>query len=191
MRDVEDAIGLIELSSIARGYITSDAMVKKAPVRLLESRAVTPGKYLVLVGGDVAEVDEAMKAGIAQTGDKLLDSLFLPQVHEQVLPLLLGVVPPRVSPDAMAIIETGSVASTIVSADAAVKAAEVWLLEMKLAIGIGGKGYFSLTGELHQVQAAVEAATGAVAGQWIVNTEIIARPHEDLTSFLVAKGRIA
>ena len=187
----QDAIGLIELSSIARGYIVSDAMVKKAPVRLLESRAVTPGKYLVLVSGGVAEVDEAMKAGLAQTGDKLLDSLFLPQMHEQILPLLLGVLPAPAFPDAMAVFETGSVASTIVSADAAAKAAHVWLLEMKVAVGIGGKGYFSMTGELAEVQAAVEAATSAIASQWLVGREIIARPHDDLTTFLVAKGRIA
>lgn len=190
MIGVYDSIGLIELSSIARGYLVTDAMVKKAPVRVLESRAVTPGKYLVLVCGDVAEVDEAMKAGLAAAAATLIDQLFLPQAHEQLVPLVSGQRPARVTPDALSIIETGSVASTLLAADAAAKAAEIWLLEMKLAVGIGGKGYFSMTGELNQIQAAVEAAT-AIAGPWLQGQEIIARPHEDLTAFLAQKGRIA
>jgi microcompartment protein CcmL/EutN len=187
---VYDALGLVELGSIARGYVVTDAMVKKAPVRLLESRAVTPGKYIVLVTGDVAEVDEALKAGLAAAQGTMIDQLFLPQAHPQIAPLVRGEMPARAAPDALAIIETGSVASTIVSADAAAKAAEVLLLEMRLAVGIGGKGYFTMTGELYQMEAAVEAAV-AIAGPWLAGHETIARPHDDLTGFLRAQGRLA
>jgi microcompartment protein CcmL/EutN len=186
---VHSALGLLEIASIARGYTVTDAMVKKAPVRVLESRAVTPGKYLVLVAGDVAEVDESMKAGLSLCKDVLIDQLFLPQAHDQLAPLLAGKGPPRrARVDALSIVESGSVGSTLLAADAAAKATEIWLLELRLAVGIGGKGYFSMTGELYQVQAAVDAATAA-AGTWLVGTEIIARPHEDLTAFLASAGR--
>jgi microcompartment protein CcmL/EutN len=188
MENVTDALGLLELGSIARGYVVTDAMVKKAPVRVYESRAVTPGKYIVLVAGDVAEVDEAMRAGLAAAQGTLIDQLFLPQAHAQLAPLLRGDAPAHAIDDAMAIVETNSVASTIVSADAAAKAAAVWLVEMKLAVGIGGKGYFTLAGELPDVQAAAEAAAG-LAGSWLAGREIIARPHDDLRGFLRAKGR--
>jgi microcompartment protein CcmL/EutN len=186
---IHTALGLIELESIARGYTVTDAMVKRAPVRVLESRAVSPGKHIVLVSGDVSEVEEAMKAGLGAARDALIDQLFLPQAHDQLAPLLAGKGPPRKAEvDALAIVETGSVSSTILAADAAAKAAEVWLLEMRLAVGIGGKGYFAMTGELYQVQAAVEAAAAA-ATKWLVGTEVIPRPHDDLRAFLSSQGR--
>jgi microcompartment protein CcmL/EutN len=185
---VHTALGLLEVSSIARGYTVTDAMVKRAPVKVLESRPVTPGKYVILVSGDVAEVEEALKAGLATAGDALVDRLFLPQAHSQILPRVRGEEAPRVAVDALAVVETGSVASTLLSADAAAKAAEVFLLEMRLAVGIGGKGYFSMTGDLHQVEAALEAAKGAI-GAWLVMTELIARPHDDFKGYLAANGR--
>jgi microcompartment protein CcmL/EutN len=185
---VYTALGLLEIQSIARGYTVTDAMVKKAPVTVVESRAVTPGKYVILVSGDVAEVDEAMKAGLAAARDTLLDQLFLPQAHAQLGPRLRGEAPPKVPLEALSIVETSSVASTLLAADAACKAAEVILLEMRLAAGIGGKGYFTMTGELYQIQAATDAAT-AQAGPWLVGKEIIPRPHRDLTDFLQGRGR--
>lgn len=188
MEGVHTALGLIEISSIARGYVVTDAMVKKAPVRILESRALSPGKYVILVSGDVAEVDEAMRAGLAVAKDALIDRLFLPQAHEQLAPRLRGEAPPKVALDSLAVVELSSVASTLLSADAACKAADVWLLEMRLAAGIGGKGYFAMTGELFHVQAAVEAAAG-VAGPWLVGTEVVPRPHEDTWGFLASQGR--
>jgi len=155
---------------------------------VLESVALTPGKYIVLVSGDVAEVDEAMQAGRGIAGDLILDELFLPQAHPQLGPRLKREPPPKVERRALSVVETGSVASTLLAADAACKAAEVWLLEMRLGAGIGGKGYFSMTGELYQVQAAVDAAVAA-AGRWLVGTEVIPRPHEETWGFLTDQGR--
>ncbi len=40
------AIGMIELSSIARGIDTCDYMVKAAQVDLLRASTVCPGKYM-------------------------------------------------------------------------------------------------------------------------------------------------
>ena len=55
---MERAIGLIETISIAGGIEAADAMVKKASVKLFLARPICPGKFIVLIGGDV----EAVKA---------------------------------------------------------------------------------------------------------------------------------
>jgi len=85
---------------------------------------------------------------------------------------------------ALGIVETTTVAATILAADAAAKAALVRLIEMQLARGIGGKAYFIVTGTLAEVEAAVEAALGAVDAATVRATEIIAAPHEDLVARL-------
>jgi microcompartment protein CcmL/EutN len=177
------AVGLIEVSSIARGMVVSDACVKKAPVTLLESRPISPGRYITLFWGDVAEVDEAYREGLEKAGDTLVDQLFLPQAHESLLDTLLGLSrPPGV--DSLGITETFSVAATLLSADAACKSAEVKLLEVRLATGLGGKSYFIVTGELHDVEAAMEAGCHLLEPGQLQNREIIARPAPDFAEFI-------
>ena len=183
--DSDPALALIELSSIARGYPVADAMVKKAQVALAECRPVSPGKFLVLVTGQVAAVDEAFRAGLAIAGDRLIDKLFLPHAHPQIIPAVGGAIPPAAI-DSFAAVETTTVAASILAADAAVKAAAVRIVEMQLARGIGGKAYFSLSGPLAEIEAAVEAAAGAITADLLTATEIIAAPHEDLLAKLPA-----
>jgi microcompartment protein CcmL/EutN len=180
------ALALIEVASIARGHRVADAMVKRAPVELLRVEPVSPGKLLVLAAGEVASVDEAFRAGLEVAGDTLVDRLYLPQAHEQLPAALRGEAR---AGDAggvgsLGIIETTTVAATILAADAAAKAAVVRLIEMQLARGIGGKAYFVLTGLLAEVEAAVEAGLGAVAAALVCGTEIIAAPHGDLVGRL-------
>jgi microcompartment protein CcmL/EutN len=179
------SLALIEVASIARGHRVADAMVKRAPVELVRCEPVSPGKLLVLVMGDVAPVDEAFREGLEIAGPAVLDKLFLPQAHAQLPGALRGEARAGAAGvDALGIIETTTVASAILAADAAVKAAVVRLIEMQLARGIGGKAYFVLTGALDEIEAAVEAGVGAVDGTAIVATEIIARPHADLVGRL-------
>jgi microcompartment protein CcmL/EutN len=177
------AIGLIETSSIARGLVVADAMVKKAPVTLAFARPVSPGKHVVIVTGDVAEVDEAMEIGVATAAATLVDRLFLPQAHAGVLRALGGGrrVPGLSS---LGIVETFSVASALLAADAACKEAEVELAELRLADGLGGKAYFIVTATLDLVEAAVYAAERVIDGGLLVSREIIAAPHEDLLESL-------
>jgi microcompartment protein CcmL/EutN len=180
------AIALVEVASIARGHRVADAMVKRAPVELLRCEAVSPGKLLVLVAGEVASVDEAFRAGLEVAGESTLDKLYLPQAHEQLPGALRGEARAGEASGvgALGILETRTVAATILAADAAVKAARVRLIEMQLARGIGGKAYFVVTGALDEVEASVEAAVGAVDAAAVYATEIIAAPHADLVGRL-------
>jgi len=150
------ALAALETSSIAQGVVVADAMLKEAEVELLEACTLSPGRFWVLVGGSVATVRASHRRGVEVAADTLLDQLFLPQLHEMVLPALRGLVPASTD-DAIGVLETLTAASAIVAADTAVKAARVTLRDLRLANGLGGKGIVSLTGEVSDVQAAVEA----------------------------------
>ena len=174
------AIGAVETSSIAQGVVTGDAMVKTAEVSLLQATTLTPGKYWVLIGGEVATVRASMKRGIEVAAETLLDSLFIPQLHEQVLPALGGTTAAR-DDDALGVIETLTAASAIEAADAAAKAAAVTLRDVRLSNGIGGKGVVYLTGDVSSVQAAVEAGRAlALKKSLLARAVVIPRLHNQL-----------
>jgi len=177
---LREAIGLIETVSIAVGISVTDAMAKTAAVEVLESTAICPGKYMVLVTGDVESVRSSLDRGTEVGGDVVVDTLFIPHVHPQVFPAILAAA--DVSElRALGVVETFTVASSILAADAAAKAAPVSLLEIRLAKGLGGKGFFTMTGEVYEVEAAMEAALRiARDGGNLVRSVVIPRPHGDL-----------
>ncbi|QIZ75692.1 BMC domain-containing protein [Ferrimonas lipolytica] len=175
-----NAIGCIELNSIARGYFVADAMLKAAEVELLFNRTICPGKYMVLVAGDVAAVNAAMDTGLAAGGGEVIDDLLIPNVHPDVFPAISGT---RVvsQTGALGIIETFSIASIVEAADAAVKAANVELLEVHIAMAIGGKGYVTLTGDVAAVTAAVEAAINQIRHKGLlVDKVVIPQPRPEV-----------
>jgi len=152
---MQPAIALIEFDSIAIGMRAGDAMVKRAPVDVTYAGTVHPGKYLVLVGGDVACVEESYAAGLALAGDALVDKINLPSAHPEVVRYLRG-MRGRVTGEALGIIETTTVASTLGAADRGLKGANVDLVELKLADRLGGKAYCVFSGAVADVEAAVE-----------------------------------
>ncbi|STU61401.1 propanediol utilization polyhedral body protein PduT [Klebsiella pneumoniae subsp. ozaenae] len=84
------AIGILELTSIARGMELGDVMLKSANVQLLLCRTLCPGKFLLMLGGDVGAVQQAIAAGTARAGEMLVDSLVLANIHPSVLPAISG-----------------------------------------------------------------------------------------------------
>src|SRR5687768_7608223 len=166
-------------------------MVKRAAVRVLRADPLTPGKYLIVIGGSEAEVEEALGAGRAAAGETELDVLLLPHVHEAILSALGGTLADEAAArdGALGVLELSTVAATIGAADAALKAAHTVLLALHLARGIGGKGYFALAGSQDAVEAALEAGDAAVEPGARAGREIIPRPHGD-TAFAVGKLRI-
>src|SRR5206468_5265836 len=153
----KDSIGLVELTSIASGYQSADAMLKAAAVDLLLSRSICSGKYMVMVRGDVSAVQAAVGAGVQAARFSVIDSFVIPNLHEAVFPAIAGSAKVEVL-DALGILESFSVASLIEGADAAVKAANVELIEIRLAMASGGKAFVTLTGSVADVQSAVDAA---------------------------------
>ncbi len=170
------ALALIEVASVARGMVVCDALVKRAQVEVLRAHPVDPGKYSILFAGPVAEVEEAMEAAEETAAKTTIDTLLLPFVHDAVIPAVRG-NPGAPTVISLGIVETHTLAGSVVGLDAALKAAEVAVVELRLGAGLAGKGYFVLTGELHDVEAALEAAVDVAGADAMC--EIIARPHPD------------
>ncbi|MFZ5469449.1 MAG: BMC domain-containing protein [Myxococcota bacterium] len=173
------ALGFLELESISRGMVVADALVKRAAVTIALAEPTTPGKYVLLFFGGVGEVQESFAAGVESAGSTLLDKLFLPQPAANLVRGLRGEFDARAG-ESVGIVETHTVASALLAADSALKRAEVWLRRLHLARGIGGKGYFTLTGPLHMVQAALEGAAAAIEAPLLLAAELIERPHPEL-----------
>jgi microcompartment protein CcmL/EutN len=181
----KDSIGLIELTSIASGYQTADAMLKAAAVDLLLSRSICSGKYMVMVRGDVSGVDAAVSAGIAAARFSVIDSFVIPNLHEAVFPAIAGSSKVEIF-DALGILESFSVASLIEGADAAVKAANVALIEIRLAMALGGKAFVTLTGNVAAVQSAIDAGAQVVGQKgMLVNKVVIPSPRPELLNEMI------
>jgi len=174
------AIALIEYSSIATGILASDAMLKKAPITVIKSGTVHNGKYLVLIGGSVASVEESYAKGLAIDPDNIIDSMMLPNVHQQLHDSILG-SRLKCTKESLGIIEASSVSTMIKASDAGVKGANVNIVEIRLADDIGGKSFTIYNGSIEEIQAAVEIAKNAITSSehW-VNETIIPNLHADM-----------
>lgn len=177
--ETHPALAVLETRSIARGLTVCDALVKRAPVRLLMADPVTPGKLTIVFAGGVAEVEEALDAAREMAATDELDHLLLPQVHEAIVPALDGAEPPPID-GSLGALEMRTVSATLRAADAALKAADVTLVALHLARGIDGKGYVVFTGTQDSVEASLDAGDDAVAPEARAGRELIARPHPDL-----------
>src|ERR1700743_920425 len=80
----DKTVGLIELSSIAAGFQVADTMLKAGDVRLILSRSICSGKYMVLIGGDTAAVTSAVEAGCIEAGGCLIDNFVIANIHPDV-----------------------------------------------------------------------------------------------------------
>lgn len=176
------AIGMVELTSIAKGFEAADEMIKAAEVSLLAATAVCPGKYFVIIGGNVAAVESSVKAGKAIAGEYLVDEFILANVHPSVFPAITATTQ-LTEIRALGILESFSIATMIVAADSALKAANVEAIELRLGSGLGGKSYFTMTGDVSAVNAAVAAgAEGAIEKGLLVEKVVIPAPSKDLIS---------
>jgi microcompartment protein CcmL/EutN len=166
------ALAVVELSSIARGHRVADAMLKRAPVRLMRADAISPGKFLVLVEGDVAAVDESFRVG-TDVGRRFAPSTSCscPSLTSRCGPRWRARRTPPKASNRWASSRRRPWPADVRAADAAAKAARVRISEMQLGRGIGGKAFFTVTGLLGEVEAAVEAAVGVLDAALVHTTE--------------------
>ncbi len=171
---------MIETNSIPAGIEAGDAMLKAADVQLVSAQAVCAGKYIVMVSGDVAAVKSATQAGVETADYVLVDSIVIPNVHDQVIEAVSASSEVG-NAQALGIMETFSLSSAVICADAAVKAADVQLIEVRLGRGLGGKSFVVLTGDVAAAKAAMEAAQAVEEAQGMVaGTVVIPSPHPDI-----------
>jgi bacterial microcompartment shell protein len=185
---IEPALAVLELDSIAAGIAAGDAMAKRAPIDVLRAGTVHPGKYLVLVGGSVADVEEALQAGREIGGPAVLDVVFLPHVHPELVAAIGGTLR-ECAGEALGVIETRTVAAIIEAADAGLKGARVRIVELRLADDLGGKGYLLFDGSVSDVEAAVEIGSGRIVGAPGLAARVISQLHPEMAGNLAADAR--
>lgn len=174
------AIGFLELNSIAKGVEAADAVLKAAEVKLIMARTICPGKYNVMFSGEVAAVQASLDAGKAVADKFLIDSVVIARIHPQVVQAINAATLPE-SPGAVGVMEFFSITAAVYAADAAVKAADVTLIDIRLGAGIGGKSYVSLTGSVAAVTEAVKCGIVAAGAQGlVVSSVVIPNPREEI-----------
>lgn len=175
-----NSIGLIEVKNISRGIKITDEMLKSAGISLIQSGAVCPGKFVTIIGGELSSIQAAVERAELIAEDALIDKFVIGNLGEKVFEAMCGTATVK-EKKALGIIETFTAASAIEAADAAVKAAVVSLIEVRVARGMGGKCFVSMTGNVADVKAAVEAGAKIAAKTGVlINTEVIANPHQEL-----------
>ena len=180
-----NSIGLIEMTSIASGMEAADIMLKTSNVELIISRSICSGKYMVLIGGDVAAVQSSVDAAASSIDFAVIDTCVIPNIHPDIFPALSG--HNKIDKlESLGILESFSVASLIEGADAAVKAATVQLIEIRLAMALGGKAFCTITGEVAAVRSAVDAGAKLIGDKGLlVNKVVIAKPRKELLSEMI------
>ncbi len=181
---MKPSVGFLETSSLAKGIESLDAMVKAAEVEVLMTTMLPRGKYVIVLGGELAEIQSSMSVGLNIAGNSTLDHFIIQNVHEQIMPALKARIKVP-SLEAVGIIETKEMASAIYAADAAVKKATVTLIEARNQPG--GKGMVVLTGEVGAVRAAVSAGVETIKKDGMLVSQVVipyahASLHKALTS---------
>lgn len=176
------SIGAIELSSIGVGYRVQDELLKAAAVNILIARTICSGKYFVVIGGSVSDVQSAVRAGVQIAGEAIIDQLVIPNVHESVLKALgQSVELDAKTAEALGIVESFSGVSIVAGADAAAKAARITLFRIHVAMALGGKGFCLMTGAVADVKAGVQAAAAEIRQRGLLVSEVvIPRPSKEL-----------
>ena len=176
------SIGALELSSIGMGFVVEDEMLKAASVELLIARTICSGKYLIVIGGTVSDVQASIDAGLKRGDEAIIDSMVIPNVHDAVFPALgQSVVLEAEQMGALGVIETFSGTSVLAAADAAAKAARVIIFRIHVAMALGGKGLCLMTGSVSDVRAGVQAGVEAARQRGLLVYEcVIPRPAKEL-----------
>ena len=174
------ALALLEYESIADGIAAGDRMVKRAPISLLKCGTVHPGRYLIMLGGSVASVEESFREGQLVQG--LLDAVFLPDVDEQVHDAALG-ERRSLESEALGILEPSSAPSLLEATEAARKGCRVDIAEIRLSDDLGGKAFALLDASLPEVASALELAEARL-GEKLLMKQLLPRLDEDLRRML-------
>jgi microcompartment protein CcmL/EutN len=178
-------LGVLEFNSIAVGIKALDGLLKASPIKVIDAKTICPGKFVVLFTGDVASVDASLTAGKVIGEGYLVDELFIPNLHPQIIPAIIGTVECKVW-DAVAVVESFSVVASIEAADIAAKTANVLISEIRLAMGIGGKSFIKMIGNVYEVEAAVKEAVKIISSRGLLCKEvIIPNPHPAMKPYFI------
>jgi len=171
---------MVEYKTVSSGIRAADLMIKTSSVEVIQASVICPGKYIVLITGDLSAVKASVDAAKVQNGEQLVDSFVLGNPADELFPAIYGGVAVE-NAKALGVLETFSVPSTIVAADTAAKTSDVTLIELRLARGMGGKSYVLITGDVAAVTAAIEHARSVVGEEgMLLDSTVIPSPDKEL-----------
>lgn len=180
-----DTIGIIEFNSIAKGIEATDIALKSAEVTLIKSGTTCPGKFLLILSGNVESIKSAIKSGVEIGRENIVNSNYLPKINPKVIASLNGTTEIR-GLNSLGILEFFDISSSIIAADELVKSSNVEILEIRTGYAIGGKSFITLTGDFSSVKTAIDV--GAKIGEkngTLVNKAVIASPKPELFNVLL------
>ncbi len=181
---MKKAIGLLEFKSIARGIKVTDEILKSADIEIVQASSICPGKYVSIVVGDVSAVNTAVNVGTEEGGIYLIGSNIISSIDERVFPALLGISNVE-NIKAIGVLETISALSSIIAVNTAVKSADVEIVDLRIARGLGGKSFFVITGEVSSVTQAIDASVNKLEEYGdIIDRVVIPAPNKDLLDYL-------
>ncbi|MDY2700304.1 MAG: BMC domain-containing protein [Suilimivivens sp.] len=178
------AIGMVECTTVSTGFKAADEMAKAADVEILQAEVTCPGKFVILIAGELSAVRASVERAENGFREKIIDTFVLGNPHESIFPAIYGTAQPE-KIDALGILETYDVAALIVAADLAAKTAIVDLVELRLAKGMCGKSYMTLTGSVSAVEAAIDRAKADAGDRGMfLDSSVIARPSDKLMKYI-------
>lgn len=179
------SLGMIEFKTVSTGIFAADKMVKSADIKLIEAQVVCPGKYIALFEGSLSAIQAAVDVAKSECSQSMISSFVMGNPDSQLFPAIYGTTKVE-KMSALGILETYDGATAIVAADEATKTADVNLIELRIAKGMCGKSYFTLTGEVSAVQASIENAkrVASTSGMYL-DSKVIAGVDEQIAKSLI------
>jgi microcompartment protein CcmL/EutN len=178
----KSTVGLIELASIHKGFEVQDVLLKSVNVEKILARTICSGKYLIIVRGDIADVEAGLSTARQVGGYAIIDALAIANVDDRIFPALAGstmIESPEI--DGLLIIETFSVAAAIKAGDYALKEAEISILRIHAAMAVGGKGFLVITGNIDALKSSVVPAIAFLKEEgMLAGYSLITHPHPDV-----------
>ena len=89
------AIGMVEFQTVSAGMNGADTMIKTAEVEVVECATVCPGKYIVIISGEISAVKAAVDAAKSKFSDKVIDSFVLGNPHDSIFSAIYGATAPE------------------------------------------------------------------------------------------------
>lgn len=180
---MDASIGIIEMKNIAKAIFLADVCLKTAAVKLF-CRVTCPGKFMVLISGDISAVQSAIDAGLEAVEGEILDSVVIGKVDDSIMPALMGSASFEQF-GSLGIVETFTVPAAIKAADIAVKSADTQIIEIRAAQGLGGKGLVYYTGSYGAVKLASETIIRDMGSEGtLMDSVVVPYPHTDLWEIL-------
>ena len=89
------AIGMVEITTVSTGFTAADEMAKAADVEILQAEVTCPGKFVILITGELSAVRASVDRAAGRYADKVIDTFVLGNPHESIFPAIYGPAQPE------------------------------------------------------------------------------------------------